>query len=151
MKIDRSPDRGSSSSVLFEFLLFDILRRPPSDDDDGSSFLGVTAVLRLISVLDDCEEPFFQHKKFQNKHWWMKSHSKHKWWDWKTVNRRAKRELTWNTAFACKWWQQIGWWRSVRYRSVRWIVRSILITITATAIPFYKWQNQFENIFTQKW
>lgn len=65
MKIDRSPDRGSSSSVLFEFLLFDILRRPPSDDDDGSSFLGVTAVLRLISVLDDCEEPFFQHKKFQ--------------------------------------------------------------------------------------
>lgn len=57
MNMDRSVDRGSSSSVLFEFLLFDILRRAPADDDDGSSFLGVSAVLRLISVLDGCDEP----------------------------------------------------------------------------------------------
>lgn len=53
---DRSPDLESSSSVLFEFLLFDILRRPPSG---ASSFFGVVAVLRLISVFDDCVEPFF--------------------------------------------------------------------------------------------
>lgn len=60
MNIDRSVDLGSSSSVLFEFLLFDILRRALAvdvDEADGSSFLGVTAVLRLISVLDDCDEP----------------------------------------------------------------------------------------------
>lgn len=55
-RINRSPDRESSSSVLFEFLLFDILRRPPTDE---SSFFGVTALFRLISVLDDCMEPFF--------------------------------------------------------------------------------------------
>lgn len=55
--MDRSPGRGSSSSVLLEFLLFDILRRPAMDDDD-SSFFGVTALFRFISVLDDvCEEP----------------------------------------------------------------------------------------------
>lgn len=56
---DRSPDLESSSSVLFEFLLFDILRRPPSG---ASSFFGVVAVLRLISVFDDCVEPFFGKK-----------------------------------------------------------------------------------------
>lgn len=56
---DRSPDLESSSSVLFEFLLFDILRRPPIV---ASSFFGVVAVLRLISVFDDCVEPFFGKK-----------------------------------------------------------------------------------------
>lgn len=55
MNIERSPDRASSSSVLF--LLLDMLRRPPNDDDDGSSFFGIGAGLRLISVLDVCEEP----------------------------------------------------------------------------------------------
>lgn len=58
MNMDRSFDLGSSSSMLFEFRLFDILRRPAaSEDDDGSSFFGVNAVLRLISTLDDCVVP----------------------------------------------------------------------------------------------
>lgn len=56
--MDRSPDLGSSSSVLLEFRLFDILRRPAANDDEvGSSFFGVNALLRLISTLDDCDVP----------------------------------------------------------------------------------------------
>lgn len=66
--MDRSPpDLGSSSSVLLEFRLFDILRRPAAnEDDDGSSFFGVNALLRLISTLDDCDVPgvfIFKNKK----------------------------------------------------------------------------------------
>lgn len=54
-----SPPLESSSSALFEFLLFDMLRLPPTDDDElaESSFFGVNAVFRFISVLDDCDEP----------------------------------------------------------------------------------------------
>lgn len=48
--------------MLFEFLLFDILRRPASEDD--SSFFGVNAVTRFISALVDCVEPKFTDKKF---------------------------------------------------------------------------------------
>lgn len=54
MNMARSPGLGSSSSVLFEFLLFDMLR-PTSED--GSSFFGVNVVFRLISVLVDWLEP----------------------------------------------------------------------------------------------
>lgn len=56
MNIERSPDLASSSSVLLEFRLLDMLRRPPTVGPP-SSFLAIGAVLRLISVLDDCEEP----------------------------------------------------------------------------------------------
>lgn len=58
MNMDRSPDLESSSSLLLEFRLFDILRRPAAKEDDcGSSFFGVNALLRLISTLDDCDVP----------------------------------------------------------------------------------------------
>lgn len=60
--MDRSPGLGSSSSALFEFRLFDTLRLPASEADDKSSFFGVTALLRLISVLDDWEVPFRSEK-----------------------------------------------------------------------------------------
>lgn len=56
--MDRSPALESSSSLLFR--LFDILRRPAANEDDGgSSFFGVNALLRLISTLDDCDVPVF--------------------------------------------------------------------------------------------
>lgn len=56
MKAVDPPGRGSSSSVLLEFLLFDMLR-PPAVEDGVSSFLGANALFRLISVLVDCELP----------------------------------------------------------------------------------------------
>lgn len=96
---DRSPDLESSSSVLFEFLLLDILRRPPIV---ASSFFGVVAVLRLISVFDDCVEPFFWEKikififqienfnKFFNKIFE------------KNFSFLKISNCTWNTTFACK-------------------------------------------------